>query len=101
VGWICQNLLTGEEVWNENGKNGSKGSVTFADGMLYCLHEGSGTCVLAEASPSGWKEVSKFTLEPQTTKRSNRGKIWTHPVISNGRLYLRDQEIICCYDIKG
>lgn len=101
VGWICQNLLTGEEVWNEDGKNGSKGSVTLADGMLYCLHEGSGTCVLAEASPSGWKEVSKFKLEPQTTKRSNRGKIWTHPVISNGRLYLRDQEIICCYDIQG
>lgn len=101
VGWVCQNLETGEEVWNEDGKNGSKGSLTYADGMLYCLQEGSGDCVLAEASPAGWKEVSRFKLDPQTKQRSDRGKIWTHPVISNGRLYLRDQEIICCYDIRG
>ncbi len=101
TGWICQNLQTGEEVWNEDGKNRSKGSLTYAEGKLYCLEEGSGDCVLAEASTAGWKEISRFKMTPQTTKRSARGKIWSHPVISNGRLYLRDQEIICCYDIKG
>lgn len=100
MGWMCQNFLTGAEVWNEDGKNSSKGSVTFADGKLYCLHENTGDCVLADASPDGWKEISRFTLSPQTEQRSARGKIWTHPVISNGKLYLRDQEIICCYDIS-
>ena len=39
--------------------------------------------------------------EPQTEIRSSRGRIWTHPVISNGRLYLRDQDLIYCYDIKA
>ena len=100
VGWVCQDFLSGEQVWSEDGKNRSKGSVTFADGMLYCLEEGGGDCILASATTDGWKEVSRFKLEPQTTKRADRGKVWTHPVVSNGRLYLRDQDVICCYDIK-
>ena len=42
-----------------------------------------------------------FKLDPQTRKRSTRGKIWTHPVVVNGHLYLRDQELFYCYDVKG
>ena len=99
VGMVCQNLMTGEEIWCDNKKNGSKGSVAYADGMLYCLEEGSGDCFLVKASPTGYEEVSRFKLDPQTKQRSERGRIWTHPVICNGKLYLRDQEIICCYRI--
>lgn len=98
-GWICQNWKTGEEVWAN--KDLGKGAVHFADGMLYCVDEGRGTVVLAEASPAGWKEHGRFTLDPQTTKRSPQGRIWTHPVVINGKLYLRDQEILYCYDVKG
>lgn len=100
TGIVCQKLETGEQVWSDDKKNNSKGAVAFADGMLYCLEEGSGDCFLVEASPAGYKEVSRFRLEPQTTRRNPQGRIWTHPVICNGKLYLRDQEIICCYDIK-
>ncbi len=99
-GWICQDIESGEMIWNEKRKQG-KGSVTFAEGMLYCFDQNAGTCVLASASPEGWQEHGRFTLEPQTDQRSPKGKIWTHPVVANGRLYLRDQEIICCYDIKA
>lgn len=100
VGWVCQNFATGEQIWNENGKNGSKGAVAFADGMLFCLGENDGDCVLAEASPAGWKEISRFRLEPQTQQRAAKGKVWTHPTIANGKLYLRDQEFLSCYEIK-
>ncbi|MCA9059544.1 MAG: PQQ-like beta-propeller repeat protein, partial [Planctomycetaceae bacterium] len=100
VGIVCQNFASGEQIWSDDQKNKSKGGVIFADGMLYCLEEGSGDCILATATPDGWKEVSRFRLDPQTTQRSDRGRIWTHPVIANGRLYLRDQEIICSYAIK-
>ena len=51
-GWLCQNFLTGEEVWNSRAFG--KGAVTSADGMLYCIEEGSGAVVLAGASPKGW-----------------------------------------------
>ncbi|MEY4939592.1 MAG: hypothetical protein RIQ93_1327 [Verrucomicrobiota bacterium] len=99
VAWVCQNFATGEEVWSE--RKLTKGAVGYADGMLYCLEESTGTVVLVEASPKGWKEHGRFKLDPQTKIRSARGKIWTHPVISNGKLYLRDQDLIYCYDVKG
>lgn len=97
-GWVCQNFKTGEEVWSHRGFG--KGAVGYADGMLYCVEEGSGTVVLVEASPAGWKEHGRFKLDPQSKIRSSSGRIWTHPVISNGKLYLRDQDLIYCYDIK-
>ncbi len=98
-GWACQDFKTGEAVWMHRGFG--KGAVGAADGMLYAVEEVSGAVVLVEASPTGWKESGRFTLDPQTKIRSSRGRIWTHPVISHGKLYLRDQDIIYCYDVKA
>lgn len=96
--WVCQNFETGEAVWRHRGFG--KGAIGSADGMLYCLEEGSGAVALVEASPEGWKEHGRFKLDPQTKIRSSRGKIWTHPVISHGKLYLRDQDLIYCFDVS-
>ena len=98
-GWVCQDWKTGEQKWNEKGKFG-KGAIGFADGMFYCLDEGSGMVALIEASPNGWNEKGRFKLDPQTAIRNPQGRIWTHPVIVNGRLYLRDQDLIYCYAVK-
>lgn len=98
-GWKCQNFETGEEVWNHDGVG--KGAISYADGMFYCLGERSGTVALIEASTEGWKEHGRFQLDPQTEIRSKSGKIWTHPVIINGRLYLRDQDLFFSFDVKG
>lgn len=99
-GWTCQDFKTGEKAWAEKAALG-KGAVTYADGMLYCLAEKDGTVALADASPKGWKEHGRFKLDPQTTQRNPQGHIWTHPVVVGGRLYLRDQELLLCYDVKG
>jgi hypothetical protein len=40
-------------------------------------------------------------MDPQTTQRKPDGRIWTHPVVSNGMLFLRDQEWIHCYDVRA
>ncbi len=98
-GWVCQDFKTGESVWMHRGFQ--KGAIGAADGMLYVVEETSGNVALVEASPAGWKETGRFTLDPQTKIRSSRGRIWTHPVISHGKLYLRDQDLIYCYDIKA
>jgi outer membrane protein assembly factor BamB len=98
-GWACQDFKTGDPVWNH--RKFGKGAIGYADGMLYCLEESSGTVALVEASPKGWNEHGRFTLDPQTKIRSSSGRIWTHPVISNGKLYLRDQDLIYCYDVKA
>jgi outer membrane protein assembly factor BamB len=94
--WTCQELKTGNIVWTDDKL--SKGSVTYADGHLYCLSEDEGTCVLVEASPKGWKETGRFTIDKSTTKHN--GKVWAHPIVCNGKLYLRDQDLIYCYDVK-
>jgi outer membrane protein assembly factor BamB len=99
-GWTCQEFKTGKVVWNENRKL-EKGSLTCVDGMLYLYGEKSGTCVLIEASPTGWKEHGRFSIPRQTNIRSGSGGIWTHPVVANGRLYLRDQDLIFAYDVSA
>ncbi len=98
--WTCLEFKTGKVVWSERRVFG-KGSVTCADGMLYCLDEGNGEVVLIDASPEGWKEHGRFKLEAQSEKRSRQGKVWTHPVVCNGKLFLRDQEQLSCYDVKA
>jgi outer membrane protein assembly factor BamB len=71
--------------------------VTYADGHLVCYSEKDGTVVLVEASPQGWKESGRFQIPPPIHKP---GWVWTHPVVANGRLYLREQNVILCYDVK-
>ncbi|MDH3717132.1 MAG: PQQ-like beta-propeller repeat protein [Planctomycetota bacterium] len=100
VGWLCQDFASGEKVWNEKRALG-KGAVTCVDGRLYCLDESDGAVVLAEASPAGWTEHGRFVLEPQTKLRKPAGRIWTHPVVVGGRLYLRDQELLFCFDVAA
>ncbi len=98
-GWVCQDLKTGKEVWVHKGFG--KGAIHFADGMLYCLNEKSGEVALVEASTKGWSQKGQFTLAPLSAQRNPQGGIWPHPVVINGRLYLRDQEFLYCFDVKG
>ena len=100
TGWLCQHLQTGKRAWRERDALG-KGAIGYADGMLYCLDERTGTVVLIEASPKAWIERGRFTPAPLTEIRSPSGGIWVHPVIANGKLYLRDQELLFCYDVKS
>jgi len=98
-GWTCMSFADGSVKWRQSEALG-KGAIGYADGRLYCLEEGSGKVVLIEASPNGWKEQGRFQLTPQAANRAKDGKIWVHPVIANGKLYLRDQEFIYCYNVK-
>tara|TARA_B100001093_G_scaffold108839_4_gene101120 strand:+ start:3685 stop:4962 length:1278 start_codon:yes stop_codon:yes gene_type:complete len=99
VGWACIEFNSGDLIWNDK-KSLGKGAIAYADNRFYCQGESDGRIILIEATPQGWKPQGEFTLSPQSKNRNPRGKIWTHPVISNGKMYLRDQEIIICHDIK-
>ena len=99
-GWTCQDFESGEEVWREEEKL-EKGSIAYADGRLYCLGRTEGTVALIEASPTGWKEFGRFQLPADSELRKPKWLIWTHPVIAGGRLYLRNQDLLFCYDVKG
>jgi outer membrane protein assembly factor BamB len=94
-GLTCQNAKTGEALWAEKAAI-KKGSVSCADGRLYCREEDSGTVVLVDASSAAYKEEGRLK---QPDRRPE--KAWTHPVIANGKLYLRDQDLLLCYDLKS
>jgi outer membrane protein assembly factor BamB len=99
-GWVCFDFKKGgdEPVWAE--KKFGKGSVAYADGHLYCYSEKDGEVVLVEASPKGWKETGRFTIPEKSTPRPG-GSIWTHPVVANGKLYLRDHQHLFCYNVSA
>jgi outer membrane protein assembly factor BamB len=97
-GWVCQDFHSGEMVWNERAKLG-KGCLTYADGRLYLVDEKEGNVALIEASSEGYQEHGRFKLDPQSQQRTG-GRVWTHPVISNGKLFVRDQKLLFCFDIR-
>ena len=76
-----------------------KDSIAYADGRLYCYTEGEGTIALVEATPEGWNQTGRFTIPEKTELPRGAGAIWAHPVIANGRLYLRDQDLLFCFDV--
>ncbi len=98
--WVCQDFGTGATKWESKRRAVGIGPVVYADGRLYVVSEATGEVAMIEASPAGFKQVAKFKLPKESSLRRSRGKVWTHPVISDGKLYLRDQELIFCYNIK-
>ncbi len=99
-GFVCQDFETGKLLWNEK-KKIKKGAIVYADNRFYFVEERSGDVILIEANAEGFTERGRFTLSPQTEQRKRDGRIWVHPVICNGKLYLRDQELIHCYNISS
>jgi outer membrane protein assembly factor BamB len=88
----CVDFKSGKVKWNE-GRPG-KGSVAYADGRLYYRSEG-GPITLVEANPQKYVEHGRFE-QPQR----GSGPCWAHPVLANGKLYLRHGELLFCYDVK-
>jgi outer membrane protein assembly factor BamB len=98
-GLVCQNFRTLEMSWKKPSDHG-KQSLTCADGRLYCFGAKDGVAQLVEAAPTGYKVDGELTLPCASKRRSKGGACWTHPVVANGALYLRDQELIFCYDVR-
>ena len=98
--WVCYDPAQPDDpVWASDKLD--KGSITYADGQFYCFGENKGTLVTIKATDKGWEETGRFTIPEKSSLRPNMGKVWAHPVIANGRLYLRDYEKLFVYDIAG
>jgi outer membrane protein assembly factor BamB len=83
---------TGEVAWQN--RSVGKGSLVFADERLY-LYSERGIVGLAEASPTGYREHGRFEI------RTGNLPTWSHPVVSGGKLFLRDQDKIYAYDVRA
>ena len=88
----CMEFKTGKVAWKN--RSVGKGALTYADGMLYLLGE-QNVAGLAVATAEDYKETGRFRIE-------DSGKpSWAHPVVSDGRLYIRNQGSLTCYDVKA
>lgn len=94
-GWpTCYDWKTGKTVWQNKGPGKGGVATAAADGRLY-FRFADGLMVLAEVAPDGFKEKGKF-LPPDRSKYP----AWSVPVIAHGRLFLRDQQTLLCYDLR-
>jgi outer membrane protein assembly factor BamB len=91
-GLTCLEFKTGKVMWSN--KSVGKGSVTYADGHLYLRSE-RGPVALVEANPKEYIEKGRFE-QPERSMAAS----WPYPVVANGKLYLRDQDVLLCYDLK-
>ena len=86
----CLEFATGKVLWRD--RSVGKGSIVYADGHLYILGENN-VVGLVEASPAGYRERGRFTVPDQGLPS------WAHPVVSAGRLYVRNQGVLAAYDV--
>jgi outer membrane protein assembly factor BamB len=89
---VCIEFETGKVMWRN--RSVGKGSLTYADGHLYLVGEAN-VVGLAEASPAGYVENGRFRIADQGWPS------WAHPVVSGGKLYIRNQGILASYDVKA
>ena len=91
---ICLKLKTGEVTWIEDNRKLASGSaaITYVNGQLIFRYQ-DGTLALIEATPEGYQLNGSFTPVYQ------EGKTWSHPVVVDGKLYLREQDKLMCYGL--
>jgi len=91
---ICVELKTGEVKWGGNirGEGSGSAAITMADGQIIFRYQ-DGKLALVRATPSGYELNGTFMPEFQDRES------WAHPVVSDGKLYLREQNKLMCYDL--
>ncbi len=90
----CVDFKTGKLIWKSRGPGEGSAAVIFADGHLYFRYE-NGVMALIEATPKALNVKGTFQLPTRD------GPSWPHPVILDGKLYLRHHDTLLCYSVKA
>ena len=91
---FCADFETGKIHWTERALGAA--SICAAGGKLYVRGHKGAEVALVEPSPEGYREISKLTQPDRSSTDA-----WPYPVVSNGGLYLRDQQTLVCFDVSG
>ncbi|HOW09703.1 MAG TPA: PQQ-binding-like beta-propeller repeat protein [Bacteroidales bacterium] len=91
--WICLDWNTGKTLWTQ--KWYVRGSVISADNMLVLFEERTGHVGLAIPEQNKLNIISEF----QVTKGD--GPFWAHPVIKDGKLYIRHGDVLMVYKVRS
>jgi outer membrane protein assembly factor BamB len=94
---LCVDFKTGAVKW-ENRAIGTA-SLCLADGLLF-LHGENGDVALVDPSPEAYREKGRFTPPDQPKHTRQMEKAWAHPVVADGRLFIRDLNSMWCYAVR-
>lgn len=92
-GWAAVDPQNGEVLYTA--PDLVKGSPLVADGRIYALCE-DGWMLLLEAGEKQFEVKGRFRLADAAPRDA-----WAHPVIHDGRLYLRYHEMLTCYEVRA
>jgi len=87
---VCADLKTGQTLWQERG---GSGQVTWADGLLFSMSDVGGKLALIDPDATGDHVEGSIQV-------AGTGNSWSHPVVINGRLYVRYDTNLYCFDIR-
>jgi outer membrane protein assembly factor BamB len=93
---LCTEFTTGQIKWKERALGAT--SLCYADGRLY-LHGENGDVGLVEPTPESYREIARFTPSDQPQHINSMEKAWAYPVVADGRLYIRDNNVLWCYAV--
>jgi outer membrane protein assembly factor BamB len=89
---LCVGLEDGKVAWDQKVGGGEISSPVLADGKLYALVDGGQNLVMLRAAPAKFELLGKATVGALTC---------TSPALAAGRLYLRLNNAVACYDLTG
>ncbi len=91
---IALDMAAGKVLWGpERNQGRDSAAIVYADSRIYFRYR-DGRMILVEANPESYLEHGTFMI-PEVEKES-----WSHPAIAGGKLYLREQDNLFCYDVK-
>jgi outer membrane protein assembly factor BamB len=100
AGWVCQAIPSGELLWEEKRKVAGGSHIRVGQHLIILTLDGA--IFMTKPNDYGWIAEGDFVLPKVSPSRKANGniKVCTHPVVANGRLYVRDQEQLYCYDLR-
>jgi outer membrane protein assembly factor BamB len=101
-GWTCQNMETGEQVWStgrtKDVTDVRGGAILAVNDRLF-LYDINGLLVIIEPTTEGWNELGRMQLPERTEIQTSANLVHAIPVVANGKLYLRDHDLLFCYEL--
>lgn len=107
---VCARAIDGRRMWQTtrptSGHDRPRGTAHGSAFLMkteesYLIFSDTGDFISAELTPEGYHETGRFHAIDPTEDMRQRKVVWTYPAVSNGRLFLRNGEVLVCYDLRG
>lgn len=100
AGWVVHGLMDGEVKWEGRVDKEAGASLAYADGRIYVYGEKTGKCYLLDPKSDAWSVKGELDIPAKSSLNRGQGQVWSHPIVAEGKLFLRDLDLIYVYNVK-